>query len=81
MSETMRQLLAQIETLPPDERAELAYFVLRSLDERKEEDSAEAWQAELDRRVAQIRSGQATAKPADQLFAGLRPGLGPRAPG
>jgi putative addiction module component (TIGR02574 family) len=71
MSEAVAQILSQIEGLSQEERAELAYAFLCSL-EPEEEGVAEAWDAELSRRVAEIRSGQAVGKPAEQLFAELR---------
>jgi putative addiction module component (TIGR02574 family) len=71
MSELVLQILSRIDDLSPQERAEVAYAYLRSL-EPEEEGVEEAWQAELARRVAEIRNGRATGKPADQLFAELR---------
>ena len=61
----------QLEKLSKEERAELAYFLLSSL-EREEEGAAAAWDAEISRRVAEIRSGKANGKPAEQVFAELR---------
>lgn len=61
----------QLEKLSREERAELAYFLLSSL-EPEEEGAAAAWDAEISRRVAEIRSGKANGKPADQVFAELR---------
>ena len=61
----------QLEKLPREERAELAYFLLSSL-EPEEEGAAAAWDAEISRRVAEIRSGKANGKPAEQVFAELR---------
>jgi putative addiction module component (TIGR02574 family) len=61
----------QLEKLSREERAELAYFLLSSL-EPEEEGAAAAWDAEISRRVAEIRSGKANGKPAEQVFAELR---------
>ncbi|MFL6202554.1 MAG: addiction module protein [Thermoanaerobaculia bacterium] len=61
----------QLEKLSREERAELAYFLLSSL-EPEEEGAAAAWDAEISRRVAEIRSGKANGKPAEQIFAELR---------
>jgi len=61
----------QLEKLSREERAELAYFLLSSL-EPEEEGVAAAWDAEILRRVAEIRSGKANGKPAEQVFAELR---------
>ena len=71
MSETVAQILAQIDTLSPQERAELAQAVLRSL-EPEEPDVLEAWDEELARRLARLQSGQAVEIPAEQVFANWR---------
>ncbi len=71
MSETVVQILAQVEALSPQERAELAYAVLCSL-EPEEPGAAEAWEEELARRVARLRRGQAVEVPAEQVFAKWR---------
>jgi putative addiction module component (TIGR02574 family) len=71
MSEAVARILSQIDHLSQDERADLAYAFLCSL-EPEEPGAGEAWDAELSRRVAEIRSGHATGKPAEQLFAELR---------
>lgn len=71
MSTTVQHLLSQIESLSPQDRADLAYAVLLSL-EPEEEGVEEAWDAELARRLAEIQSGNVTGKPALQLFAELR---------
>jgi putative addiction module component (TIGR02574 family) len=62
---------SQLEKLSREERAELAYFLLSSL-ESAEEGAAAAWDAEISRRVTEIRSGKANGKPAEQVFAELR---------
>lgn len=71
MSETLAQMLAQLESLSQQERAELAHAALRSL-EPEEPGAAQAWDEELDRRVARLRSGQGVEVPAEQVFANWR---------
>ena len=71
MSETVMRILAQIETLNPQERAEVAHAVLRSL-EPEEPGAAEAWDEELARRLARLRNGQSVEVPAEQVFANWR---------
>jgi putative addiction module component (TIGR02574 family) len=71
MTEAVAQILSHIDSLSQQERAEVAYAVICSL-EPEEEGVAEAWDAELSRRVAAIKAGRAVGKPADQLFAELR---------
>jgi putative addiction module component (TIGR02574 family) len=71
MSETVMHILAQVDALSQQERAELAHALLRSL-EPEEPGAAEAWDEELARRVERFRSGQATEVPAEQVFANWR---------
>ena len=62
--------------LPLPARALLAHQLLLSLDESTEGNAAEdvrrAWNAEVGRRVEDIRAGRAQGRPADQVFADIR---------
>ena len=71
MTEAVEQLKSQASRLSAPERAELAYFLLSSL-EPEEEDVQEAWRAEIARRVAEISGGSAAGRPADEVLAELR---------
>ena len=71
MTEAVEQWKSQLQQLSSPERAELAQFLLQSL-EPEEEGAVEAWEAEVTRRVADIRAGKAAGRPAEQLFAELR---------
>jgi len=62
---------SQLEKLSQKERAELAYFLISSLEPAEEGVSA-AWDTEVARRLAEIREGKAIGKPAEQVFAELR---------
>lgn len=62
---------SQLEKLSQKERAELAYFLISSL-ESEEEGVSAAWDTEVARRLAEIREGKAIGKPAEQVFAELR---------
>jgi putative addiction module component (TIGR02574 family) len=53
------------------ERADLAHFLLRSL-EPEEDGWAEAWREELALRLEEIRSGKAVGVPADDVLARLQ---------
>ena len=75
MSDTLEQWKAQLGTLPVRERAELAHFLIHSLDEDEAEDPADvgaSWAAELDRRADAILSGKAVGRPAEEVFKELR---------
>lgn len=70
MTETAEKLKLELAQLSPQERAEIAYFLIHSLDE--EIDGMEsAWDVELLRRMQEINHG-AAGEPASQIFARLR---------
>jgi len=71
MSSYIDQWKTQLTSLSPGERAELAHFLLLSL-EPQDEGIEAAWDAEASRRVEEIRSGNATGRPVDDLLAELR---------
>lgn len=71
MTQAIEQLKSQATVLSAPERAELAYFLLCSL-EPEEEGAQEAWRTEIARRVAEIRSGSAVGRPAEEVLAELR---------
>ncbi len=72
MTNSMAEILSRVESLSLHERAELAYALVCSLGPDDEQGISEAWDAELTRRVEEIRSGAARGKPAEQVFAELR---------
>ena len=73
MTETAEKLRSELQTLPADERAELAHFLIHSLEEIAESGGTEAeWEQELARRAEAIRSGCETGEPAEEVFASLR---------
>jgi putative addiction module component (TIGR02574 family) len=56
--------------LPSHERARLAELLIASLDE--EDEWAQAWAAEAERRYEELKSGAVTGVPAEEVFARLR---------
>lgn len=71
MTPSIEQLKSQAGALSGPERAELAYFLLTSL-EPDEAGADAAWQAEIARRVAEIRAGPARGRPVEDVLAELR---------
>jgi len=71
MSETLESLKTQLKGLPSQDRAELAGFLIESLDDGEDDDAEAAWERELARRVDEIRSDRVVGKLADQVFAKL----------
>ena len=72
MSSVLDNWKAQLDQLPPNDRAELAYYLLSSLDDDEDEGDETAWDAEASRRVNEIRAGTATGRDADALLGELR---------
>jgi putative addiction module component (TIGR02574 family) len=75
MANAIEELKAELAGLTEEERAELAHFLLNSLDGAGDDANADveaAWDAELARRADEIQWGAAVGKPADQVFAELR---------
>ena len=72
MSDTLETLKTQLGILPSRDRAELARFLIDSLEPGADNDAEAAWEIELARRVDDIRFGRVVGKPADQVFAELR---------
>ena len=71
MTEAIEQLKSQVSLLSAAERADLAYFLLNSLD-LEDEGVEEAWRKEILRRMTEIRSGQAVGRSVDDVLIELR---------
>ncbi|HEX3526741.1 MAG TPA: addiction module protein [Thermoanaerobaculia bacterium] len=71
MAQPMKQLKSQLAQLSARDKAELASFLLGSL-EPEDEGVAAAWDLEIARRVDEIQSGRASGTPAEEVFAELR---------
>lgn len=84
MNQTLQQLKDASSGLPAPQRAELAHFLLQSLEPDdlasvllppeppQEEGWAEAWQEELSRRLDEIRSGKVVGVPAEEVLGRLQ---------
>ena len=62
-------LKLQLKTLSQSDRANIAYFLLNTLDGEEDEGVEEAWDAEIARRVEEIESGKAVGIPLEQVIA------------
>ena len=62
-----KTLQAAVLSLPPDERAELARMLLLSLDDPSEEELAQTWLSEADRRARELDRGEARSIPAEEV--------------
>jgi putative addiction module component (TIGR02574 family) len=65
-------MLAEILRLPAEERARLALELIRSLDDEPEAGAAEAWDAEIDRRGAEVAAGTAETLTLEEYRAHIR---------
>jgi putative addiction module component (TIGR02574 family) len=72
MTQAAERLKTELAQLPTEDRAELAHFLLTTLDEGEDEDAEAAWDAELARRAEEIRSGKAVGEPMEKVFSELR---------
>ena len=72
MTTRAEQLKPQLTALPTGDRAELARFLIESLDEQSDPKAVQAWEAELVRRAEEVRSGRAQGRPAAEVLAELR---------
>jgi putative addiction module component (TIGR02574 family) len=72
---SVEELKGHLSALPTEDRAALAMFLLESLDEDESEDPTEvqaAWDAELARRLEEIRSGKVVGIPAEVVMEDMR---------
>jgi putative addiction module component (TIGR02574 family) len=72
MIDTIERLKSEAGQLPPAQRADLAYYLISSLDESADPDAESAWDAEIDRRVGEIQTGKAVGHPIEDVLAELR---------
>ena len=69
---TTEQVENEALKLKPEARAELAQKLLRSLDDLSEEEIEQLWVKEAVRRDAEINSGSAPMRDADDVFRDAR---------
>lgn len=72
VSTALMELQAQAKQLGPDERAQLAYFLLESLDSVDRGDVGGAWETEIAARWSEIERGDVEMIPATEVFAEVR---------
>jgi putative addiction module component (TIGR02574 family) len=67
MTKATEAVLADALKLDPDSRAQLAVELLASLDGPSDPDAEEAWEAEIARRVADLKAGHLKLESWDDL--------------
>jgi putative addiction module component (TIGR02574 family) len=65
-------VLNEILQLPAEERARLALELIRSLDGEVDQDAVSLWDAEIDRRAAEVSDGNAETVTFDEFRAHIR---------
>lgn len=68
MATSSRDLKAQLAELPFEERADLAGFLMATLDDESPIGEETEFDAELRRRIAEIENGTAIGIPASEVF-------------
>lgn len=71
MAKSARKLFEEAMRLDPKERAALMRLLVDMLDAESEDGADEAWQAEIERRIEELDSGQVQAVPWEELRARL----------
>lgn len=71
MAKSARELFEEAMRLDPRERATLMRLLVDSLDAESEEGAEEVWRAEIERRIAELDSGQIQAVSWEELRARL----------
>jgi putative addiction module component (TIGR02574 family) len=71
MTEKAEKMKLELATLPSQDRAALAQFLIHSLDEGAEGDVEAAWDTELARRAKEINSGTMIGESAEKVLADL----------
>ncbi|WP_414515760.1 addiction module protein [Nostoc sp. PCC 9305] len=72
MSETAEKLKLELSQLSAKERAEIAYFLIHSLDEGMDDNLETAWDTELTQRLEDINCKTAIGQPSSQVCSELR---------
>ena len=72
MTKTAETLKIELAQLSVQDRAELAYFLIHSLDDGVDDNVLDAWDRELTERLAEIYAGTAKGEPSDKVLLELR---------
>ncbi len=71
-NDSLDRIKSDLASLSTQQRAELAQYLIETLDPIVETDAEDAWIVEVDRRIEQIRRGEVEGKPVEQVFAEMR---------
>jgi putative addiction module component (TIGR02574 family) len=68
MAKSLSEIESEARQLSMQERARLVRRLLASLESEDEGDVEQAWLDEAERRLAAFRSGESSARPAEEVF-------------
>ncbi len=71
MSHSLQELKDAAGSLPLNERAELAHFLLNSLDDEDENEVRTDWLALAEKRMADVRASNVVGIPAEEVLRNL----------
>ncbi len=72
MSQSIEELRAELSKLPRQEKAELATFLISSLEAEWDAETEAAWDIELARRSEEIATGRAAGESSQAVLTKLR---------
>ncbi len=72
MSDLLNKMKNKALSLSVNDRAKLAHELIISLDEEIDSDVDNAWEAEICRRVNEIKNGTAKGRPAEEVLSEIR---------
>ncbi|MDH4199677.1 MAG: addiction module protein [Spirochaetia bacterium] len=73
MSSLLNEVANKAYSLSPDERAMLAHDLIISLDEITKDNQLEmAWDTEIEKRVKEIKNGNAKGRPAEEILSEIK---------
>jgi putative addiction module component (TIGR02574 family) len=72
MTDIAEKLKVELSQLAVEDRAELAYYLIRSLDDEDEGSIQSAWEADLEQRWQDMETGAISGIPAEDVFAEMR---------
>ena len=76
MDATLDRIKNDLDSLTQEQRAELATYLIHSLDPELDDenagDVAAAWKVEIERRIRRIESGESRSRPAAEVLADLK---------
>lgn len=72
MSLLLQEVVSKSHNLSPQERAKLAHELIVSLDVVKDKELEKSWDAEIERRIKEIKRGKAKGRPAEEILAEIR---------